>query len=411
MTDAQVLRNKNFKTLIESDDNFKALFTKENFALAVRDYVDFIPVVNGIPYKKIFSPNLNEILEGLISWNETDAHLKTNSPQYIDFLQQKADLKPYQYLKINEIYGDDVLELFNSDSSRVSLGDKVSNTIIKLAKELRESLISDFNPKGGIAPKYFINDIGKDFINIGLENEWMSCKEKITQISQAPYLTALPKVMGANPIYGQMHREPIRLLKGNRFKSEPIGEVRNYKTRLLRFEEGINRLPPDTIFKLRDSAEFKEFRKKITLYNNADSSVHDVRIALENYKNKIDAEILSCFPDLKASKKATRESIKIVNLFNQSNTYGSLILSGMAVLTISFTGMNEIGLGTGLLSLYLTNLLHKMNKKHINVIEIAKLSLNEVLSNSAHNKEIIIDTQLNQHTSPFNTESFYDSVA
>jgi hypothetical protein len=416
LTDAHIIGNRNLRDLLASDNGFVELFDKNSLTIALRDYVDFTPVKNGVPFDKIENPSLSEILDGFISWNKNTwgkseiAMNRYSQKAEISEIEKRANVKRYNYFDINHAYTEDILELYNSGSVRKLLGDKVSDLIVKLASEKRDSFISDINPKGGIGTWYFKTELRKDFKSFGLEKKWRSLREKIIQIAEAPYLTALPKVIDANPIYGNMHRKPIELLKGSKLNSMPVGEVKNYKTRLLRFEEGINRLMPDSIFRLRDSDEFRVFRNKLTLFNDSDSTVLDVLIALENYKNKIDDEILFSFPDLKEHKKINREVLKVLNIINESSTYGGLVLGGMAVATLSFKGSDEIGLGLGLLNLYLTRLLLSRIKKDVNETEILKIKLNNVLTEDETKSIIKSESILNRFNSPFNIETFYDSV-
>lgn len=417
LSDAQIIGNKNFRMLFAEDDEFREIFNKQNFIIALRDCIDFrTKIKNQIPVT-IDNPSLDEVLDGFVSWDKCNwgksERLKNRYAQKrdLEMLSLKAKVKRYNFLDINHKYSSDVVHTFLSKNVRQILGDKLSETIYKLAEEKRESSISDFNSKGGVGIAYFKQELGEELKNLQLEKEWKKYKRQIIEIAQAPYLTALPKVLYANPIYGAMHKQSIELLKGNIATSRQIGEVRNFESRLLRFEEGINALSANSIMKLRESKAFKEFRKKISTHNGTETSLNDVLLSLEEYKNRIDDEILLCFPFLREPKKIKREILKPINFIYESPNYVGLILGGMAVATLSFPGMNEVSLGLGALSLYTSKMLEKKKKELENKKELEKKKLSDLLSSNEVQNKIEFEHLLNNKTDFFEEEIFYSSVS
>jgi hypothetical protein len=416
LSDSQVIGNKNFRTLIEEDSEFAELFNKNNFSIAMRDCMDFCPYIKNEPLKVIYDPTLAEILEGFVSWNKNNwgnnkkTKLRYAADHDINIISQKATIGRYDLKEINKVYSNEAIDIFTADNVQAILGNKISTKVYELSKAKRDYYVSNFSPQGGFGIIYFKQQLKDEFIKAGLQKEWRAYGNKIIEIAQAPYLTALPKVFNANPVYGAMHKRSIELLKGTLPKSRIIGNVRHYESRLLRFEEGINRLSTASIYKLRESSEYKEFRKAIFHYNGSESTFQNVLFTLEEYKNRVDDEILLSFPELREPGKIKREKIETLELTYNTSTYGGLLLGAMAIATLGFPGLDELGLGLGLLSLFIDKKLPKIKKKENFATEIEKNALNDMLNKDGQGSTINSELLLNNYDPFFKKEVFYSSV-
>ncbi len=155
-----------------------------------------------------------------------------------------------------------------------------------------------------------------------------------------------------------------------------------YESWLLNFEEGISRLTPDNIMKLRGSNEFGEFRKQVSSLNDHGESYDDAIRSLIAYKTCIDNEILEHFPHLKEPRKVKREIVKPLEILSQLSSYGGVALSGLALVTDPFPGANELSLGISVISVLTSQFVKKMAEEEKAKTEREKIKAIDYLKHS-----------------------------
>ena len=420
LTDTQIINNQNFRLALKQDKKLIELFNHGNLTIARRDFADF-PILNkGEKPITISQPRIEDIIESFLARNKFNwKNPKLDSEKlhqlYLDVselnaLSKVSENKYYNLREINNIYTEDVLKIFQSENSLKLIGVKLSNIIAEQLLEEREYHKTEFNKEGGVGINFFTNKLPEFFRKHNLVGEWTSKYKSIIDLARAPYITAFPKAFNANPIYGQMHKHNIDLVRSIKYNLEQVQEIRDYKSYLLNFEEGVLRLSPSDIFKLRESEENKNYHNSINKFDGSEGSLNEVLFALHEYKILIDERILNQFQDLKETKKGIRERIKPMQIIYESPSYASLTLAGMALATISFPGMNLLSLGLGLLSLYTPRLLDKRKKKITRIKELKKERGKADIISKFDEKNKIDNDIILKTNSIFEKEVFYSSI-
>ncbi|MDN3579364.1 hypothetical protein [Mucilaginibacter flavus] len=358
LTDSQLIDNKNLRFLLFEDKEFSSLFSKDNLSIALRNVIDIRQSSSELPSEYIYDPTIDEIVKGFISWkkcsweNSSNINVQKRYAQTIelDNLTKSVNIERYSLGSVGAMFTDDMLDVLSRGNVMDKIGEKFANQVSDLVIEKRLKQSGEINPRGGVGIAYFKNELGAELFNRGFAKEWKQNEKFILDISQAPYLTALPKVFNANPIYGAMHKPHIDIMNG---KSEikVIGKDEYYRTNLLQYETGINLLSVKSIEKLRNSDRFRKFRDSLNRYDGTESGLRTAMFSFDEYKIAIDDEILKCFPFLKERRTINREIMRPAELLYDAPNYGGVMLSTLSIFSVSFTGMNPLSLGLGLLGL------------------------------------------------------------
>ncbi len=392
-TDTQLIDNRNLRELLFEDCEFASLFNKDNLIIALRNVIDIRKNAQEYSPRYIHSPTIADVLEGFISWDKcywrnnlnTNDRNKYAQTGELNNIAKRANLERYSLVSVGCTFTDDVLALLAREEIQKNIGEKLATQIYELVIQKRIEQISEINPKGGIGIAYFKNQLDEDLRIMGFEKEWKKSKKVILDIVQSPYLTALPKIFNANPIYGEMHKPQIQIMNG-KSKMEIIGEDEAYNTRLMQYEIGINSLTTKSIFKLRESSQFENFRNSIDNYDGSIMAFENVKYFYETYKNTIDDEILKCFPFLKEPKKICRENVRPVELLYNTPNYAGIVLSSLAILSVNFSGMNPFAFGLGILGLVGAKFSSEVKEKDRSDKEIYKRTTIKHLETSKSNK-------------------------
>jgi hypothetical protein len=417
LSDAQVIGNRNFRQLIRSNDALIESLSPKNFSIGIRDSIDIKTERPGEP-EVIKSPSISEVLRGFISWDKCKwphtAGSGLNKENYkesadLEYIANKAQLKRYSLGDASATYANDVLHLFATDLIKSRIGDDLSSLIYRYADEWQQEHRSSFYPKGGLGIAFFMDFLPKRMVAIQQRNLWDQFSDEVIHIAKSPYLTTLPKILHCNPIYGQAHKEQMELQKGCLCSVERIDDDFWYdsRLRLLEFEEGILRLDANGISYLRESDEFKEFRKRVNHFNGSQESLQLIKDSLFHYKSRIDDLIVNLFPYLKSPRREKREKFQCLSVLNKSSTYGGLALGGLA-LRSSFPGINELGLGLGIVSYFVSKISEKAENREKRLFEEDKHRIIETLSKEGAPR---IDAETSVVSgNQFKTEVFFQSV-
>ncbi|NEO71730.1 hypothetical protein [Moorena sp. SIO3H5] len=417
LSDSQIIGNRNFRKLIRDNDELINCLTPENFSIGIRDSIDIRTETAGSP-QIIEKPNIIEVLQGFISWDKckwtsssNDTLTKENYQKLFDiqYIEGKAKLERYSLGDASATYADDVLRLFDSEIIKQRIGKELCDLIHTIAREWRESHKSYRYPKSGLGMAFFLNDLPTMLKKRHKKNLWKQYQKEIIDIAQASYLTTLPKILNCNIIYGSMHKDKIEISRGLLAKIERIDDDIFYDSwlRLLDFEEGISRLKADDIAKLRESTEYKEYRKKINQFNGSEKALKEVKESLFQYKSLIDELIITKFPCFRSPRKEKREKFQSLAILSGLSTYGGLFLSGLALAT-SFTGMNLMALGLGITSFFTSPRDQKEDIKERRLIETDKQRIIEELNKSNSQK---IEAEVSVLTgNQFSKEVFFKSI-
>jgi hypothetical protein len=418
LSDAQIIGNRNFRQLIRDNDALIESLSPKNFSIGIRDSIDIRTEKPGEP-EVIKDPSISEVLRGFISWDKCKwPHTRgigLNKENYnesadLEYIANKAQLKRYSLGHASATYANDVLYLFASDLIKSRIGEDLSSLIYKYAHEWQQEHRSSFYPKGGLDITFFTDFLPKRMVAIQQKNLWDQFSEEIIHIAKSPYLTTLPKILQCNPIYGQAHKEQMELQKGCFCSVERIDDDFWYdsRLRLLEFEEGISRLTANSIYHLRETDEFKEFRKRVNHFNGSQESLQLIKDSLFHYKSRIDDLIISRFPYLKSPRREKREKFQCLSILNKSSTYGGLALGGFA-LRSSFPGINELGLGLGIVSFFVSRISQNTENRERCLLEEDKHRIIESLTKEGSPR---IDAETAVFSgNQFKSEVFFQSVS
>jgi hypothetical protein len=418
LSDSDVLANRNLRNLLYDEGDFRELFTKENFVVAIRSNADFRRSDRKAHPKLIRDPSLEEVLRTFDSFGKF-GYLRNTDPERdlykrtaeLDSLEKKVDIQRYDVVQIGRIYTDQIISLFQSDRVRAELGDEMASLIYQGVLTERELNKSDYNLLGGIGTVYFDEELPAELARMGMQKKWTEVAGKVFEIARAPYLTAFARAVSASPIYTRKHESRLDYMRSIDPLSRSVCEPIRYKTSVSDYEQGIIYLPSSAIHKLRETSEFKSLRKAINNFSGTQSSVNDILEYLIAYKRQIDNEIVLHSPYLKLERPENNQIIDVKELLIHVSTAIGMTINALSVSTISTPVTDIFSLGLGFFNIFFQPFLNRQRKAEELRQERQRDDLEEILKNDKENNRIDIEfgLQITDHDHLVDTEIIYKS--
>ncbi|WP_417536715.1 hypothetical protein [Methylophaga sp.] len=281
LSDAQAVNCMNFRRLLKSDSDFQKVLDASVLSIAVR-----------APEDAPFGHRLTEVRDAFATEGKQRSDIETEffSNEDLDRINESCDIRLYRYEQLREHYTQKVFSIFERASVAGALGGSVQALLIDVLKEE-----SDRN--NGLGRVFLYDGLGKVLEARGASEIWQQHRDTIVQLSDAPYVTGIPSVMAANPIYSPVHQKSFELAyDAGPTETESVEGLKPLPIYsdldLSSYEQGLQKLSIDDVMSLRSSAEFKRFQKHSSGSVIRESQLDDVMMALADYQRAIDRYII-----------------------------------------------------------------------------------------------------------------------
>lgn len=281
LSDAQAVNCMNFRRLLSADPDFQQVLDKSLLSIAVRATGDH---KGGMPLTQVRDAFAKEGKQR----SEVAEEFFCNDD--LEKMMGSCNIRTYEYGQLRDHYTDRVLGIFGREAVARSMGDKVQASLLDILRE--ESIRND-----GLGRIFLCEGIGKKLAERGDESIWQQHKEDIIRLSDAPYVTGIPTVMDANPIYSPLHKASFELAYDSApAKTEAVDDVKPLPLYsdldLSSYEHALKKLKIDDVLTLRSSGEFRRFNKLTSSVVAKPGQLDDVMRALEQYQQLIDRFII-----------------------------------------------------------------------------------------------------------------------
>ena len=369
LSDAQAVNCMNFRRLLGSDPDFRLVLDSSLLSIAVRATDD---AIEGQPLTKVRDAFARE------GKQRSDVAEEFFQDDDLQSRSKLCDIRPYHYAQLRDHYTSNVFEIFRRESAAKVFGDKTQSLLLALMEE--ESVRNN-----GLGRIFLYEGLGKVLRARGQEGIWEQFRQQIVQFSDAPYVTGIPSVMEANPIYSPVHQTSFELAyDAKASEAQPVAGVKELAMYsgldLSSYEYALRKLSVEDVLRLRSSSEFRRFQKLSAGVVKREGHLKDVMEALQDYQIAIDRYILDKHLGRKASiTTGTSRLIKpVMKVGHESGVFSlGLVLSDV--------------LGGGLLSLanfFACELLDRKGKRDEARLGLEKRDFHTEIMTSGQNDQI-----------------------
>lgn len=199
----------------------------------------------------------------------------------LEFLDEQAKVYPYALDSLATRFTEDICMLLQSEETRNVFGDDVSEILNLLIAERIEAEVDN---KLRLAYFWYPDQIGADLIQrLGDPYAWKRYGDKLRNIVQGPYLTGLPSVINANPIYTNDHRLSIDIFRRReKLGSQVIGDAVQFNSwiDIACYVAALEKITVEHILKLRSTPEWEAYQMTL---NSGVSSERDSKELINAY--------------------------------------------------------------------------------------------------------------------------------
>ena len=280
--DSYIINNLNFRRLIRQDKSIQELISDKIIRIAIRknDKLKNNTLIN------VRNEMLNTVKPKEFSTKEYCLN------DELEILDHSSEYINYSISDVSKRYTEMVSDIFSGEKSEKILE---NNQIFELIKKMTAEKIDE---KGKIGRAFYYYEV-KKYLS---KKNWRKYHKKIIDLANAPYLTALPSLVGADPVYSNEHLGAFNIIKGRTsYKFEKLSSIK-FSTELgfHSFVSGISMLDRESIWALMDSEPAKEYYNCInTTKELSDENIKIIQKSLKNYQLKIEDEIMKKFYFLK----------------------------------------------------------------------------------------------------------------
>lgn len=369
LSDAQAVNCMNFRRLLREDSDFQLVLDESLLSIAVRATED---AKEGQPLTHVRDAFARE------GKQRTDLFDEFQHDEDLQLINSRCDIRPYHYDQLREHYTRNVFEIFRRDASARLFGDDVQKLILELMEEESQRNI-------GLGRIYLYEGLGRELSARGRTRVWEQFRAQIIQLSDAPYVTGIPSVMEANPIYSPVHQNSFELaydVKSS--EAQPVEGVRELPMYsgldLSSYEYALQRLSIEDVLRLRSSTEFKRFQKLSGGTVKSEGQLRDVMEALQDYQLVIDRYVL----DKRFARKASVSTgahrlIKPVMKVGQESGVFSL---GLLLSDVMSGGLLSVA------NFFASELLERKSKRDESQMNLEKREFYQEIMGNGRNEQI-----------------------
>lgn len=298
LSDNQVVNSLNVRQLLNKDDTVRDLVSEGILTFAIRGGIDEF---DGTPA----DARLDAITEAFRREGKfllSDAVAQDR--RAFDLIGTRGRMIEWTYGQVRENYTRTCKSLLFDARTRAVLGDAAHDT-------LRNAIEEEDARDAGLGRAYLQLRLPDDMANRGHRLSPVT-EEYLRNCILAPYLSNLPSVTGHNPIYEQQHQPSFDLMRGVNFRYEDIEAPKRLFTKLdtQHFIEGLSRLRPDDIMRIREHPAFRRFINLSSTTSLGYSGFLELRQAFSELTIVIDDSIYTRFPELALSTTDERRDMR-----------------------------------------------------------------------------------------------------
>ncbi|MCC5879111.1 MAG: hypothetical protein JJU03_04370 [Idiomarina sp.] len=294
ISDTQAVNCVNLRRLMQKGSGFHELLHRDIFEIAIRG-----------------KDNTNEQIS-LIDLRDQFAARGVNRFQSDDFLRND-DLTTLQSSSSTRVYHVETLGTLYTEAVQALITRNDIQTALSPAHfELFNALLTqEVAQQGRLTREFMQNTLGARLKSIHASDVWAQHRDLIMRISDAPYVTAIPQVMTASPIYSPQHQASFDFVYGvSSAQVEPLlnedNQPQSYEIstglNLSGYELGLRQLNADDIFDLRNSVSFKEYILASQSSVSSAAQLDGIYEKLAAYQEAIDKRIVERYAGLKVSR-------------------------------------------------------------------------------------------------------------
>lgn len=281
LSDAQAVNCMNFRRLLGRDEEFRGLLQSDVLSIAVRAPEHSPKGVSLTYVRDAF------VKEGKQRTSNDDEFLNNSD---LDLIDRHCDVRLYDYGSLRNNYTQSVLNIFTQQAVKEKFGEADSNLILSLLE--RETARNE-----GLGRVYLHQNLAAELKAAGKADVWGRHEQLIKEVSDAPYVTGIPTVMDAAPIYSPYHQKSFDLVYGIREDQTTVQDNKRISLgtdlNLSTYEQALALLPMEDIMLLRSSPQFKHYQRLSALPTTTESGLDDVLGALADYQGEIDRFIVA----------------------------------------------------------------------------------------------------------------------
>jgi len=291
ISDTQALNCTNLRQLIIDNEGFEHFISPEFLSIAIRNDAS-----------SSYNPSLIDLRDEFYKDNKTAGSDKLYlSNDELVLLQQNSNIVEYGFKDLAKNFTSKTIDIFNNNKSKKLFGDEASKIII-------ERINTEYEKKKSLSRQFLHIDLESDLNSLGYGTIWDVHKDNIMKLADAPYITGIPTVLDANPIYSPVHQESFTLASSTpkTGKAEKTGFEFDLSLMddLSVYERALSMLTAEDILNLRSTGEYQKYQKYITSGVSTEKEQQDAMVSLSMYQHEINEYILSKVLGKKVGKQS-----------------------------------------------------------------------------------------------------------
>lgn len=363
--DSYIVNNLNFRKAIKYDEDISGLVADQILQIALRTDGD----------------EDNSLVKIRDAFSNTVKPKEFSNEEYYSneelvLLDNTVQFLPYSIKDVSKSYSSKVQALFNSEVAHTIIDNKV------VGSKIREFLNEKYEAEGKLGRAFFYYDLEP---LLG-EKSWEEYGDKIKDIANAPYLTALPSLLGADPVYANEHKGAFDIISGRVSIAEREAYNLKFSSKLglQSFVKGMTMLKRDSILDLLDSDEAEHYFDASIGNPSSKDYIQNLQEAIKNYQLKIEDEIIRAHYFLKNESNDGMDK-KIENKFSEYMTVAGDLTT---VLSTTFSALSSLSP----LGLLFTNPVKEVIKKVIGIENVdAQSHIKQAISEREWKRDEILD--------------------
>jgi hypothetical protein len=231
-------------------------------------------------------------------WGESDLRYfpreEYAQSEELEFLERHAAFIPFSLAQVGECYTSGVQEFLRTEARATDLLGNDAAVVLEelVAEEVRRN-------NGRLLRAFFYGQPMRAEFEQRLRTlgGWGQFGQQVEQIADAFYVTALPDLIGASPLYPEKHARAIELQRRRRRNRvvQQARESHQIESRLnpADFVEALALLRAEDISALHQSDEWRRYRQSLEAMANR----REIHAAYQDYRRQIDDTVMSRLGD------------------------------------------------------------------------------------------------------------------
>lgn len=282
LSDAQAVNCMNFRRLLTKNEDFRQVLNKDILSVAVR-----------APDDAPQGHALTQVRDAFVAEGKqrTQNAEEFQANDDLELINAGCEIALYNYTQLRDNYTNGVMRIMNLPHVMGKFGVDDHAYIVELLNQESER-------NQGLGRIYLQQGLGADLTAQGHAETWARHRDLLMKISDAPYITGIPTVMAADPIYSPLHEEAFNLVTGTdattTAAATEVTSVLALQTdlNLSSYQQALAQLQLEDVFYLRSTPEYKTYQKRSKNPVRNEDELREVTEALIVYQRLIDNMII-----------------------------------------------------------------------------------------------------------------------